>query len=246
MAEVDPSALSWLLGVGEGMRSGDPVHPTHAVLLSVEGNAVKVHSTDGYKMGFGEIESLTPGVETKHFISPASFTKPLSIMSEAETIELVEINGHLGMRVAGSVMVRPSLAGGPPPMGQLLEQARDTLTSSAPLTLPVSDFSDALSGVGLGKNGAILVEVQDDHVVVTNSKSASDLEGRTQVEVEADVPEGASGSTFQFNAANANAALKQFRTQDMSMTRNKRMVVLSEPDNGSRATPFIANIAIVQ
>lgn len=143
-------------------------------------------------------------------------------------------------------MVRPSLAAGPPQMSGLLEQAHSTLASSTPLSLPVSDFSDALSGIGLGKNGSTLIEVYEDYIVVSNANSVSDLEGKTQVEVEAEVPEGAPGSTFKFNAANANSVLKQFRTADLSMTRNKRMVVLSEPGDDSETTPFVANISIVQ
>lgn len=247
VAEVDVSAFSWLLRVGESMRSGDPTLPTHAALLRVQGTTVTVHSTDGYKMGFGEIESLVPGTEAKHFISPSALAAPLPIMSEAETIELIEINGHLGLRGAGSVMVRPSMAAGPPPMEVLLEQAHTTLRASTPLILPVADFSDALGGIGLGKNGSTLVEVREDYIVVSNANSASDMEGETKVEVEAQVPEGASGSTFKFNAANANSVLKQFRTADLAMTRNKRMVVLSEPGGESEGTtPFVANISIVQ
>lgn len=247
VAKVDVSALSWLLRVGEGMRSGDPTLPTHAALLRVAGGTVTVHSTDGYKMGFGEIESLVPGADAEHFISPSALTAPLSIMGDAESVELIEINGHLGLRGAGSVMVRPSLAAGPPPMQSLLDQAHSTLQSSTPLILPVADFSDALGGIGLGKNGSTLVRVCEDYIVVSNAASASDLEGETKVEVEAQVPEGASGSTFKFNAANANSVLKQFRTADLAMTRNSRMVVLSEPSGESGGTtPFVANISIVQ
>lgn len=246
VAEVESSALSWLLRVGEGMRSADPTLPTHAVRLSVEDGVVRVHSTDGYKMGFGEIESLTPGPTAEHFISPSALAAPLSVMSAADTIELIEINGHLGLRGAGSVMVRPSFAAGPPPMQELLGQARKALAVSTPLSIPVSDFSDALGGIGLGKNGSTLVEVREDYIVVSNANPASDAEGSTQVEVDAEVPEGAPGSSFKFNAANAISALKQFRTPTVSLTRNQRMVVLSEPGDGSGTTPLVANISIVK
>lgn len=246
VAEVDASSLSWLLRAGDALRSGDPTLPTYAATLIVENETVKVHSTDGYKMGFGEIESLVPGTTTKHFISPSTLAAPLSIMGDAETVELIEINGHLGLRGAGSIMVRPSLAAGPPEMAGLLDQAHTTLEASTPITLPVSDFSDALAGIGLGKNGSTLVEVCEDYIVVSNANS-TDAEGETKVEVEAQVPEGASGSSFKFNAANASAVLKQFRTTALAMTRNKRMVVLSEPGDGSGDNvPFVANISIVQ
>ena len=243
VAEVDASALAWLLRAGDGMRSGDPTLPTHAARLRVEEGTVKMHSTDGYKMGFAEIESLAPVTDAEHFVSPSSLTAPLSIMSAAETIDLIEVNGHLGLRGAGSVMVRPSMAAGPPQMETLLEQAHNALRVSTPLILPVSDFSDALAGIGLGKNGSTLVEVHTDYVTVSSADSSSGMEGETKVDVEAQVPEGANGSSFRFNAANASAVLKQFRTDDMAMTRNDRMAILSEPEG---QTPFVANISLVK
>lgn len=247
VAEVNKTSLAWLLRIGESMRSGDPTHPTHAATLIVEDGAVRIHSTDGYRMGFGEIESLVKDGSTKHFISPSDLASPLSIMGDVETVELIEINGHLGVRGAGSVMVRSSLAAGPPPMESLLGMAHDSLRNSTPLSLPVADFSDALGGIGLGKNGSTLVEVRDDFIIVSNANSVSDMEGQTKVEVEAEVPDGASGSSFKFNAANASAVLKQFRTSNLAMTRNSRMVVFSEPDDGSGdQTPFVANISVVQ
>ena len=247
VAEVESTSLAWLLRGGDALRSGDVTHPTHASTLIAEDNTVRVHATDGYKMGFGEIESLIPCKPSKHYISPSSLSAPLAIMKGAETVELIEVNGHLGLRGAGSVMVRPSMAAGPPAMDGLLEQAHSALQSSTPLVLPASDFSDALTGIGLGKNGSTLVEVHDDYIVVANANSSSDIEGETKVEVEAQVPEGASGSSFKFNAANASAVLKQFRTARVAMTRNKRMVILSEPgdDSGDR-TPFVANISLVK
>lgn len=132
-------------------------------------------------------------------------------------------------------------------MDSLLDQARNSLMASTPLILPVGDFSDALGGIGLGKNGSTLVEVREDFIIVSNANSVSDMEGTTKVEVEAQVPEGASGSSFKFNAANATAVLKQFRTSDLAMTRNSRMVVFSEPgDDSGNKTPFVANISIVK
>lgn len=247
VAEVDSASLAWLLRAGDALRSGDITHPTHATALVIEDSTVKVHATDGYKMGFGEIESLIPGTPSKHYISPSALSAPLAIMKDAETIELIEVNGHLGLRGAGSIMVRPSLAAGPPAMEGLLDQAHSALEASTPLVLPVSDFSDALAGIGLGKNGSTLVEVREDYIVVSNANTSSDMEGETKVEVEAQVPEGANGSTFKFNAANASSVLSQFRTADVAMTRNKRMVILSEPGDGSGdKTPFVANISLVK
>lgn len=247
IAEVDTQSLGWLLRSGDAMRSGDPTLPTYAATLIVEDGTVCMHSTDGYKMGFAEIESTSSAASAKHYISPASFASPLAIMGDAEMIELIEVNGHLGLRGAGSIMVRPSLAAGPPAMEGLLGMANEALRASAPLALAVSDFADALDGIGLGKNGATLVEVREDYIIVSNAKSSSDMEGTTKVEVEAEVPEGANGSSFNFNASNAGVALKQFRTTSLAMTRNKRMVILSEPDGDSDdRIPFVANISIVK
>lgn len=246
LAEVDKSDLAWLLRVGESMRSTDLMHPTHAATLLIEEGTVRIHSTDGYRMGFGEIASLIEGEPVEHFISPSDLASALSIMGDAQTVELIEANGHLGVRGSESVMVRSSLAAGPPPMKTLLETARETLQASTPLRLPVADLSDALGGIGLGKNGSTLIEVREDFIVVSNADSASDIEGKTKVEVEALVPEGASGASFKFNAANASAVLKQFRTQDLMLTRNPRMAVFSEPGGSDGQTPFIANISLVQ
>lgn len=247
VAEVDATSLFWLLRAGDAMRNGDPTHPTHAATLVIEDGKVHIHATDMYRMGFGEIESLVKDGIGKHYISPGDLLAPLSIMSDAETVELIEVNGHLGVRGAGSVMVRASMAAGPPVMDKLHASAQETLQKSTPLTLPVADFSDALAGIGLGKNGATLVEVCDDYIVVSNAKSSSDMEGTTKVEIEAQVPQGASGSSFKFNAANASAVIKQFRTPDLAMTRNSRMAVLSEHGDSSESTaPFVANIALVQ
>ena len=243
IAEVEASALAWLLRTGESMRSTDPTLPTHATRLKVEEGAVKLHSTDGYKMGFGEIDSLTSDGRVEHFISPSALAAPLSIMNTVETIEIIEANSHLGLRGAGSVTLRPSFAAGPPPMHELLKEAHKTLTSSDSLVISVSDLTDALSGVGLGKNGSTQIEVQEDRIVVSSASPESGTEGSTQVEVEAEVPEGSSGSAFKFNAANAISVLKQFRTATVSLSRNQRMIVLSEPEG---ATPFIANISIVK
>lgn len=247
VAKVDATSLAWLLRAGDAMRNGDPTHPTHAATLLIEDDAVSMHSTDTYRMGFGKIESLTKGGSGKHFISPNELIAPLSIMGGTDTVELIEVNGHLGLRGDGSVTVRASMAAGAPAMDTFLEKAHETLRKSAPLLLPVSDFSDALGGIGLGKNGATLVEVKADHIVVSNANSASDMEGTTKVEVEAQVPDGASGSTFTFNAANASAVIKQFRTPDLAMTRNARMMVFAESGQAPEGTsPFVANIALVQ
>lgn len=247
VAEVDATSLGWLLRVGDSMRSGDPTLPTRAATLIIKDGSVSIHSTDTYKMGFGQIESLVKDSEGTYYIAPSDFIAPLSIMSDADTVELVESNGHIGLRGAGSIMLRPAMASGPPHMESFLDGAHETLQASTPLILPVSDFSDALGGVGLGDNGSTLIEVRADHIVVSNSHSPSRIEGCTEAEVEAEVPEGANGSTFKFNAANASAAIKQFRTSNLAMTRNKRMVILAEPagDSGEEV-PFVANISLVQ
>lgn len=246
VAEVDTTSLAWLLKTGDAMRSGDPTLPTRAATLIVKDGTVSIHSTDTYKMGFGQIESTVTGHDSTYYLSPADFLSPLSIMNSAETVELIEHNGHLGLRGAGSIMLRASMASGPPKMDAFHDNALATLQESTPLILPVSDFTDALGGVGMGENGATLLEINEDHIVISNANASSSAEGTTKAEVEAEVPEEACGSSFKFNAANASATLKQARTNEIAMTRTNRMVIFAEPNTHDSETPFIANIALVQ
>lgn len=243
IAEVETSELAWMLRAGDAMRSQDPAHPTHAATLVVEGTTVALHATDGYRMGFAQIESLIPGVSTHAYISPSALLAPVSVMGQAQTVDLIATDGHIGVRGAGTVMARATTAAGPPPMEKLQAQAAQALEQSPPVQVPVSEFADAVTGVGLGKNGSTLVEVGEDYLTVSSAASSSEMEGSTRVDVEANVPDGAQGSTFKINAANAAAALKQMRCPMVSVTRTSRMVVLAEPE-GPR--PFMSNISLVQ
>jgi DNA polymerase III sliding clamp (beta) subunit (PCNA family) len=245
IAEADAQEFLWGLKAASyaaARASLDAAEELKAVQVVIDDAAINMYATDSYRLASIQIDCMAS--RSKRFlVMPAPFISSLPLMGDPVT--LLHGDGHLGMRGPVHSTMTRALAGKPRDITPALRRA-DNYPDCA--TVPTKELTDAISGVSAGPHGRVEIEFNDDYVVVANGLSG-DVEGRTEVEIAAEVDPGLNGHSILAAAANLTEMLRAIRAKQVRLhtgTGPTDPLILREPDEESLDSRYLGMVALVR